>query len=911
MKTSILASLLFILAGYSVVVGQDTLTPALYILEDYTVEEMVLDFFGDSDVEVSNVQYIGHPLSVGYFDGGTVELGVNAGIVLSTGEVGALPGTPNQFASNTMGTVGDEDLYDIFPNSSNHNAAAITFDLIPAVDTLTFYYVFGSEEYPEYVNTAFNDKFAFLIQGGPEYQNIRNISRIPGTTVPVTINTLNDDSHAEFYVPYYTYIGAGFMLDEEGFSVLDGSSTLLTCQTPVTPGETYSIKIVIADAGDSSFDSGVFLGLESLGADSLLVPPAEFQLQANQDTVFLYNESKYATHYLWDFGDGTYSSEANPVHVFADPDGPQTIKLITENWCCKDSMIYTIELLGTLLADFETPEQAVCAGEMVQFTDLSAADITAWQWEFPGGTPSTSNAQHPEILYENPGTYDVHLTITNDLGTVTIVREDYLLVVDNTVPLSADFFTFQDLETIEFTSAAGNETTYFWDFGDGTTSTLANPEHEYSAPGQYLVTLTVSNACFTDTETMPVSVQNFISINLFGFDTTGCAPHPLDMWNGSYNPSDIWYWEFPGGVPSSSTEKEPEVTFPDPGSYEIILTAGVAPFIDSDTFTVTVLPVPEANYDYQISNQTITFNNLSQDATDYSWDFGDGNSSDESTPSHTYTQPGTYAVELVASNGECSEDLEQLITLENTVQAGISADQEVGCVPFEVQFEDITTGSDAGGSFWLFPGGIPGNSTEANPLVSYTGPGVYDVQLIAGSGGFKDTLSLNAFIKAEGFPFADFEVSINGIQFDFVNTSMEATSYFWDFGDGNTSTEIEPSHNYTEPGTYTVSLFATNTCGTDTLATEVMVSSTDEISAISKVFRVFPNPVSSFLSLVPLSTEARPYDVSLVNVHGQTVLDWASYEGGAQLDLSDLPRGVYLLQIRQENQLFVQEVVLQ
>ena len=211
-------------------------------------------------VTASNVMYTGAPSAIGSFTGGNAtDLGLNDGIVLTTGSIDSVPhinDTASKFANTNNGQPGDATLNTYCPYPS-YDAAVLEFDLVPAGNVLEFQYVFGSEEYPEFVGYSFNDIFGFFISGinptGGNYANA-NIALIPGTSLPVCINNVNAGSYSTYFVDN----AAGTTI------VFDGFTTVLLAHAAVVPGTTYHLKMALADVGDGYFDTGIFLKAQSM-----------------------------------------------------------------------------------------------------------------------------------------------------------------------------------------------------------------------------------------------------------------------------------------------------------------------------------------------------------------------------------------------------------------------------------------------------------------------------------------------------------------------------------------------------------------------------------------------------------------------------------------------------------------------
>ncbi|NYF14423.1 cell division septation protein DedD [Pseudoclavibacter sp. JAI123] len=237
-----------------------------------TPEELVASLVGD-ETAVSNVAYSGAPEASGSYSGFT-DLGVESGVTLTTGsagEDGALLG-PNESGSTTTshGLPGDADLDNIVEGSTR-DAAVLEFDFVPTEDNIAFSYVFGSEEYQEFVDTGFNDVFAFFVNG----TNYATFDA-DGTTTAVAINNINHLRNTGLY--------RDNPVDSGAFDTgLDGLTTVLGLSAPVQQGETNHIKLVIADRGDSSYDSAVLIQAGSFRSNT---PPtaASQNLSTDIDT---------------------------------------------------------------------------------------------------------------------------------------------------------------------------------------------------------------------------------------------------------------------------------------------------------------------------------------------------------------------------------------------------------------------------------------------------------------------------------------------------------------------------------------------------------------------------------------------------------------------------------------------------
>lgn len=244
-----------------------------------TPEQLVQDILVADGISVSNVTFAGLPGNVGNrrigsFDGTNSNVGLTCGVILGSGDASFAIG-PNTIGSGSSGGgdwgFDDPDLEQL-SGVPTHDAAYLEFDFIPIGDSIRMNYVFGSEEYNEYVCGTVNDVFGFFLSGpgisGPFTNGAINIALVPGSQVPVSINTVNNGtvgtngtaSNCEALDPDWQNNSIYFNGNTNGTTVqYDGMTTVLTARAAVVPGQTYHIKIAIADGGDTAFDSGVFL----------------------------------------------------------------------------------------------------------------------------------------------------------------------------------------------------------------------------------------------------------------------------------------------------------------------------------------------------------------------------------------------------------------------------------------------------------------------------------------------------------------------------------------------------------------------------------------------------------------------------------------------------------------------------
>jgi hypothetical protein len=238
-------------------------------LTTLTATDLVNALLG-SGVTASNITYTGASVAAGKFSGGSGILGLDSGVVLSSGAISNVIG-PNKstFTTANNGTPGDTDLNALVTPNPTFDAAVLQFDFLPTSNTISFQYVFASEEYNEFANSSFNDVFAFFVNG-------TNVAVLPGTQTFVSINNVNGGNplgtnphNPQFYVNNDFQLPAIAPFNTE----MDGLTVVLTVQAPVNAGQMNHIKLAIADTEDSSYDSNVFIGGGSLTSASVTLAP--------------------------------------------------------------------------------------------------------------------------------------------------------------------------------------------------------------------------------------------------------------------------------------------------------------------------------------------------------------------------------------------------------------------------------------------------------------------------------------------------------------------------------------------------------------------------------------------------------------------------------------------------------------
>jgi PKD repeat protein len=298
-------------------------------------------------------------------------------------------------------------------------------------------------------------------------------------------------------------------------------------------------------------------------------------------TVNFTNQSTGATAWQWDLGNGTISSLKEPSATYITP-GTYTVKLTASNGSSSDvvTKINFITVFASPTVAFSTGTTSGCYPLSVPFTDQSTAgsgNIVSWQWDFGDGNIST--LQNPTHIYQSAGAFNVILTVKNSNGCVKTITKQNLVNITNGVFAFFDYYTASPcsvpvLATFINYSISNNVTNYFWDFGDGQTSTDMFPLHLYTAPGLYTVSLTATsaNGC-NNTYTR----QNGIMIGVvkadFSTPSVECAGVKFTISNLSKPTYGLQhsYWDFGDGT--TDTIENPTKKYNAPGTYTITLKA--------------------------------------------------------------------------------------------------------------------------------------------------------------------------------------------------------------------------------------------------------------------------------------------------------------------------------------------------
>jgi PKD repeat protein len=443
------------------------------------------------------------------------------------------------------------------------------------------------------------------------------------------------------------------------------------------------------------------------------------------------------TTWTWDFGDGTNSTEQNPVHVFSKV-GTYDVRLTVTRGGIGDSSTQILNVGGVPVADFNGTPRSGNVGEQIRFLDMTGNNPTGWSWDF--GDTAVSDARNPSHAYQLKGIYTVSLTAKNANGLDTETKQRYINIgigpTSDFVPVIIPYQKNSIPLQVQFVDQSSNvPTSWEWDFGDGQTSGAQNPKHTYVGEGVYTVTLKVRNNFGEDTKVLSnlIEVNKGPVVDFIADMTTVGVGRRVTFTDLSLNTPTSWVWDFGDG--STGTGARPDHVYRTTGVYDVTLTASNPDMTTSRTRNqyITVLNIPRADFtvDKTQGGAPLNVNFIDQSTgapTTWQWDFGDGAKSTEKNPLHQYTEPGKFTVTLSVSNanGQDSTAKADFIVTTLAPVADFRADRQSGNAPFVVRFTDLSNGNPATWS-WDFGDGT--GSSEQNPSHIYMNEGAYNVQL--------------------------------------------------------------------------------------------------------------------------------------------------------------------------------------
>lgn len=643
----------------------------------------------------------------------------------------------------------------------------------------------------------------------------------------------------------------------------------------VVPG--YSVTLTVTDILGDIYTQNKFVSIQDLP----LVLFSFVTPTCSSDSVHFNNLSSttfgFNQRYVWNFGDGSpndtivFPANPNVAHLFPAIGTFNVTLEVMNSDSCLNQATQPVTVIPSPTANFYFSGR--CEDQIVQFTDASFAggpgNVVAWEWNFGDPISGMNNISYlidPTHDFQLPGTYFVTLKVTNFNNCWdTIIKQ----VVINPHPPVDFIYTAACLNELVYFDPDTNVTNlnsignWFWDFGDGQTTTGPNVAHQYNAPGTYTVTLTVTDTLGCENVVTHTIQVNPLPVAHFDAGLANCAGATVQFNDQSSTTVGYvvrWEWDFgDGNFLTINHPGNPNVShvYALAGTYPVVLTITASDSCtDSEPKLIDIYPNPVANFSFPTPvcfGTTVPFTDISQlngagSIVQWQWNFGDPasgilNNSTLQNPSHLFTLTGLFTVQLVATSGNgCSDTITYPVTV--NPQPPVNFTTTNNCQNNDVIFTpDATVMNLATIATWFWQFGDGGTSNQQNATHTYVSPGTYSVTLtVTDLTGCSNSVTKLVAIVAQ--PTANFTYTQPACRLSkvhFTDQSLATVGYIvrweWDFGDGNSQVINFPGtpdvdHIYTNYGTFDVQL-------------TIITNDSCEQSIILPVV-ISPNPLSNF-----------------------------------------------------------------
>jgi len=635
------------------------------------------------------------------------------------------------------------------------------------------------------------------------------------------------------------------------------------------------------------------------------------------------NLSEGATSYFWTFGlDQGGSMLENPNHIFInnDPDNVADffVQLIsTSDYGCKDTSDILIQVYPRTEADFSTDYAEYCAPQDVDFTNLSIGG-TSFLWDFGDGTIVYSDDAVVNHTFNNQGnvaeTFLVTLTVENDFGCKSVITRPIIIYPDITAAFITETSGCHPLE-IDFLNNSIGASSYYWEFGDGGSSNIVNPNRIYYNPSHTdiayaTVRLFALSAfgCRDTTETLitifPKPLAEFEADN-----SQGCAPLDVSFTDQTIGGLQL-LWRFGDGVVINAGIGNQNHIYNNSTNNAILFNPELFVTnqygcIDTLSYFINVFPEISAEFNLSVNEGChpleVTFSNLSSGASatnPFQWNYGDGSSSSETGNSHThlFENPShisiaEYQIKLNAkSSYGCVDSLTKSVRVFPKPKSLFDSPDDAICSPAVVSFTD----QSIGGLFYTwnfgngFQSGVSGSVTHTFNQPAGQGIGWFETSLyIVNQYGCNDTYSKQ--VKVYPLVTSSFAGNISGchpLTVNFINNSTGGNTYQWSFGDNTFSNLFTPQKLFN------------NFSNTNSQQYNVTLTTTSEYGCVASYQRqvnVYPVPKSEF-TITP-NQACSPINVRINNLSvGGSNFNW-NFGNGSSTNSSPVFYRVFRNQI--------------
>lgn len=717
------------------------------VRQEKNMNKLVREVLVGRGIVVSNIIFRGDTAAIGVFNGTNSNVGLDSGIVISTGKAEDAVGPNNRVASTSNNQTGDADLNTIATDITL-DAASLQFDFVPVSDQVKFRFVFGSEEY--YIDDIYNDVFGFFING-PGFTGRQNIGLIPGTTTPITINTINDNVNSNLFID-----------NRNGLTVqYNGFTKVIEIVAKVQPCAKYTIKFAIADVKDRAYDSGILIEAESFSSD-------------NKDDI-----------------------NVKKIYPLAQ----------TVNEGC-DSVVFRFTRADNNTTNAQTVNYSI-TGDVtpgVDFTNAATGSV-----QIPAGSMFTDLVIRPfdDLVTETPEKLKIQVVVPGlcfpSADSVTVLDLD-TLKIDTFLTVNCKGDTTYKLVV---TSGGSGNFGYNWMDSTGlSVSTSAILIVNPSVPTMYYIE--VFDSCTNELVLDSVVIDPIIPVIITSInDTVVCGGSLLQLTSTSDFPNSSFLWtarDSGGGqvgiFSPNDTIANPKFLVPN-GVYEMYLTVtitneGTCP--KDVMIKVSVIPkgIYGKNPVYICQGQTAQL--TAYGGKKYKWTPSTGLSNDTiANPTTSIAQ--SYTVEITDSIG-CVLNAPIEVKVDTLPIADAGKDVWI-CKRSSIE---LTGSGSQYDTYEWSPKESLSNYKAKNPIATPIQTTTYVLKAKNNACFTFDSVVVHVIDTA----MADFEMVVDSCAktIALLNKTTGTDSVFWDFGDGTTSLDKNPVHKYDNTGTFKVKLLA-------------------------------------------------------------------------------------------------------
>jgi PKD repeat protein len=702
----------------------------------------------------------------------------------------------------------------------------------------------------------------------------------------------------------------------------EGDGMVIIRRLPLTTGNDAGVSNIVDVSGTCPGEEDVIVTIQNYGLNEINEVEVHWSVNGVSQPTYTHTSTLDTmagpTPHTAQVNLGSYNFNGASYDLVVWTSMPNGVVDTTND---NDTLHYTFRFNPNPLAAFSASD--VCDGSTVFFKNNSVISegTMSYQWNFGDGYQAF--AVNPFHIYDSAGVYDVSLRVASGFGCTDTVTASVTVLASPEVDFAVDPF-YCDGDSLHLNGIAsmpgGSVTEYLWDFGDGNTSTALNPTHVYAEPGTYQIRFEVEgdNGCVkSQSETVEIGV-----VPEADFTTSTICGNTNVIFENLSTDAVSYEWTFDGT--GQSTNTNPVYNFGSPGTYQVSLLATASSGCQSSqNREVRVPEVVVASFDYMgdACMGEFDFENTSQAGTDeatYTWDINGETITDENL-SYVFSEAGTYSVNLTVVNDDgCSDEVSEMIEVYESPEASFTFVDNT-CALEAVSFTNTSVDYGANAEFsWTFGDGK--SSASQSPQHIFNAGGTYEVMLsIRTEDGCEDEYTENVNILDA--PSSAFSIDQEKHTIHLSPEEDFHQEYMWNFGDGNSSNEVEPSHTYIVNWNFDVSLVTTSdeNCQSETTTKTVSISTvglSESGNKLSLKMNVYPNPFKESVSIDYILEESSEVSLKVYDISGREIAVLAdaqhqeagsySYEFGSEY--SGRLSGIYLIKLSVNGESVVKKV---